>query len=103
MLREIIENLHWTIIADIIKERLISRPSFPTLGQTTADFVSSSPDHLRVMSHDHEIIIGRAIRKVLVLQEPCSHRKCPMKINKIKKLLTKNISNPSCNHEYAKN
>lgn len=41
-----------------------------TFGETATDFVRCSPDHLRVMAHFEEIILRRAVSKVVFLQEP---------------------------------
>lgn len=79
------QNLHGAIVADVVVKvfRMFNRPAagslassgslvwiVGTFGETATDFVRCSPDHLRVMAHFEEIILRRAVSKVVFLQEP---------------------------------
>lgn len=53
----------------------LSRPgafvgSVRTFGESASDFVSRRPHHLRVVADLEEIVLRRAVRKVVLFQEP---------------------------------
>lgn len=48
-----------------------------TLGEPATDFVRRGPHHLGVMTHFKKVVFRGAVRKVVLLQEPCLDGKHP--------------------------
>lgn len=68
---------HWTVVANIIVERLAARTAVSAFGHGAADAVRARPHHLRVVADEGRLIVRRAVRKVLMLHKPGAQHEQP--------------------------